>query len=364
MNWHIILTRKCNLNCRYCGEGEGISEKRRIEYRIEDLTAFLDKDKSDRLVINFYGGEPTLEPELMEKIARAFPQASFMLQTNGTGIANLSEFVLTRLHSVLISIDGREEVTDANRGKGTYRKALEGARDARRRGFAGDLIARFAVSKESDIYKEVKHVLSLTDPKFDYVHWQLNAFWHEDNLYDTVGGFKAWLNSIYNPGIARLVEEWVQSIERGQMSGIAPFIPLMRTLLTGQKASLWCGSGRDTFSIEVDGSIYTCPISPDIMELKVGHIRTTVPEALRNIGPVGGPCVSCEVFSVCGGRCLFANRFFSKHPDFEEVCSSVKFLIQCLKEREGRVRAAMRTGKIDFNALEWPLLNNGCEIVP
>ena len=63
MNWHIVLTRKCNLNCIYCHGGEETGPDTEIEYSLDDLEVFLAKD--DDVQLMFYGGEPLLRIPLM-----------------------------------------------------------------------------------------------------------------------------------------------------------------------------------------------------------------------------------------------------------------------------------------------------------
>ncbi len=359
MNYHIVLTRRCNLNCIYCHGGEE-KDNTEITYSLDELDSFLEQDPDPQLM--FYGGEPTLRIGTMTDMMDRFSDARFMLQTNALRLQNIPIEYGKRIHSILISIDGRKHVTDGYRSKGVYDKVFENVRWLRDISYPGDVVARMAVSQQSDIYKDVNHLLDLEDPSFDHLHWQLNVVWDaEGNWQD----FDKWVAESYNPGITRLVEEWVEAMEHGQVKGIAPFMPVMYTLLTGEPSRLRCGSGLDTFAIHQDGRIGVCPISPDWDFSVVGDIYNTEPRELRDVMTVDDPCPSCEVYTVCGGRCLFANkqRLWGEEG-FNEICDTVKHLIKELKSYVPRVQKLIDQGSIDIEELNYPEFNNGCEIIP
>ncbi len=360
MNYHLVLTRKCNLNCRYCHGGEETGPKTEIQYSIDDLAAFLEKDDDIQLML--YGGEPTLRVPIIIELMNRFPKARFMLQTNALRLDKIPEQYVKRFHSILVSIDGREDITDGYRSEGVYKKVIMNIAWLRGIGYEGDIVARMAVSEQSDIYRDVRHLLDLSDPHFDNVHWQLNVFWDaEDNWED----FDRWVAEIYNPGISLLIEEWVEKMKTGIVEGIVPFLPLMHTLITGEASEMRCGSGRDTFAIHVDGKIGVCPISPDWEFSIIGDIWRSEPANLKNSMRVDEPCPSCEDYGLCGGRCLFANKQkLWGEEGFDKVCQVSKHLFDSLKKQLPIVRYLLDKGIVSIEDFDYPEFNNGCEIVP
>lgn len=356
----MILTRKCNLDCVYCHGGKDSGDNPEIQYSLDELAAFLEPDPDVQLM--FYGGEPTLRIPLIVELMQRFPQARFMLQTNGLLLSRIPEEYVHRFHSILVSIDGSREVTDGYRSQGVYNRVLENVRRLYKEGYKGDVVARMAVSQQSDIYRDVSHLLDLQDPPFKHVHWQLNAVWSaEGNWID----FDRWVAESYNPGITRLVDDWVENMHQGVVEGVVPFLPLLHDLLIGRASPLRCGSGCDTFAIHTDGSIGVCPISPDWEFSKVGNIRTTKPSELRDVMKVSEPCPSCEAYGVCGGRCLFVNRErLWGQEGFNKVCGTVKHLIGRLKEALPEVRRLVDEGIVSLEDFAYPEFNNGCEIIP
>src|SRR5665811_1017415 len=256
MHYHIILTKECNLKCNYCGGGSDTPPKE-IQYSIDDLKKFISFDKDP--IIEFYGGEPLLRIETMKNIMDSLP-AKFVIQTNGTNLDKLESKYLKKFHSILVSIDGKKAVTDKERGDGVYDQILKNIKIVRQKGFSGDLVARMTVAQGTDIFENVKHLLTLEEC-FDHVHWQLDfeMFW--EAWEHTVPGLPEWIDS-YNSGISSLVRWWISGMERtGRVAGIVPFIGIMKSLLHSSRSRLRCGSGIDFFTIMPDGRISACPVS-------------------------------------------------------------------------------------------------------
>ena len=143
----LLTTLKCNLKCSYCslGVGDVLGSQQHVAYDIDALEAFVDKQLAGKEVyVTFYGGEPTLNLEFMSAVMRRFPLFRFQLQTNGTLLDNLPDWLLARLSNVLISIDGGQSTTDRYRGRGIYAQVLKNLAKVRDRigGRNGDVFDR------------------------------------------------------------------------------------------------------------------------------------------------------------------------------------------------------------------------------
>jgi len=361
LQYHVVLTERCNLCCGYCGGTrhiEGIPLE--VAYDVKVLANFIRRDSD--AVIGFYGGEPLLAVEKMYEIMDKIPAKAYTLQTNATYLDEVDPAYLNRLDAILVSIDGGREVTDANRKAGVYDTVMDNCQNIRHRGYANDLVARMAFSRRGDIYRDVTHLLNLHDPAFDHVHWQLDVFWGEIKDGHEV---EEWL-ARYDDGIARLVRDFGDSLEKGVVPGIVPFIPVLHTLITGEPVShIRCGSGRDSFAVMTSGRIDACPIAPELSYSPVGDIRNSTPDSLRDILPLGEPCSLCPDKWVCGGRCLFANKTkFWGEEWFKRVCASTRHMIRELGTLVEPTRRLMRNGTLPRDALDYPRINNGCEIIP
>jgi uncharacterized protein len=361
LQYHVILTERCNLNCGYCGGTRHVNDiPLDVAYDVGQLANFIAHD--NEAIIGFYGGEPLLAVDKMYDVMDQVPAKAFTLQTNGTHLDEVDPSYLNRLDAILVSIDGGREITDANRGGGVYGTVIDNCRTIRRRGFKNDLIARMAFSRRGNIYRDVTHLLELIEPTFDHVHWQLDVFWSEIRDEHEV---EEWLDK-YDEGVASLIQDFGQSLSQGVVLGVVPFIPILCTLMTGEPVPhIRCGSGRDSFAVMTSGRIDLCPIAPDLPYSAVGDIRNTSPDYLRDIHPVGEPCSLCPDKWVCGGRCLFANKtMFWGERWFERVCASTRHMIRGLEKLVEPTRRLIREGVLKGDALDYPSMNNGCEIIP
>ena len=368
MFWHLILTDACNLCCSYCrakafepheepacphAYDPGLPAE--FEASLDDLTSFLLRDPEPTLT--FYGGEPLLRPDLVESVMERLPNCRFMLQTNGVLLDRLAPETVRGFHTILVSIDGPEPLTDRHRGQGVYARVLRNVDGLRSAGFRGELIARMTVDEATSIEEAVLHCDALP---FSAVHWQLDAnFWGDHAARD----FGGWAARSYDPGIRRLVEHWTRRIEGGEVPRWYPFLDTAEDLLLGRSSRLRCGSGYANYTIQTDGTIVPCPIMTGMTGFYLGHIRDADPCALPEV-PVGEACVGCEIEPFCGGRCLYS-AVTSPWPEQGRaaVCGTVRNLHEALLEALPRVLSALDRGEVtlaDFAHLKY----NGCEIIP
>ncbi|MEM5871393.1 MAG: TIGR04084 family radical SAM/SPASM domain-containing protein [Candidatus Aenigmatarchaeota archaeon] len=367
MFYHIILTTECNGKCVYCYEKslEDMEEEHSIDidfsvpenlsYEIDDLKKFISKDKEPTLT--FYGGEPLLRIDLIKKIMDSI-EARYMMQTNAFLLNQLPKRYANRFHTILVSLDGNEETTDRYRGKGAYKKVMKNISLLKSNGFKGEIIARMTI-EEQDIYESV---LSLVENGFTSVHWQLDAnFWKHDY---TKRNFLNFAKNSYNPGIEKLIDFWLEEMKKGKVLKLYPLLDIVEDMLLGRKSFLRCGSGYTNFTILTNGKIVPCPIMVGMREFYLGDIWKSDPKNLRINYVWREPCVSCEIFEVCGGRCLYANYL---QPwglkGTKEVCFTVKFLIKNLEKKIPEIRKLVKNKIIkmeDFTHVKY----NGCEIIP
>ncbi|MFB0563003.1 MAG: radical SAM/SPASM domain-containing protein, partial [Candidatus Lokiarchaeia archaeon] len=127
------ITYQCQCNCRHCCTGNYIKEKHR------NLTTDEVKDVLDQankaMVVNFFGGEPTLRPDLMELINYASDRAVFVfVDTNGIRVTKdyAQQLKDSGLDLLYVSIDSPHatEHDDYRRFKGCFEKAVGAVKNA------------------------------------------------------------------------------------------------------------------------------------------------------------------------------------------------------------------------------------------
>ena len=132
----LLTTLKCNLKCSYCSMsvGEVLGSQTELKYDIEQLAAFIERQLGGKeIYVTFYGGEPTLNREMMEAVMHRFPIFRYQLQTNGTLLDKLPDRMLHKLSNILVSIDGGEQTTDGYRGRGVWRQVHKNVNHVRDR---------------------------------------------------------------------------------------------------------------------------------------------------------------------------------------------------------------------------------------
>ena len=136
------ITQMCNLRCSYCPySGNGFLDRKHInkfmDYNIAKKSVdFIVNNGSfsEEFNIGFYGGEPLIKFDLIEKIVSYFKikaggkKVKYFITTNGTLMSKeILQFLNNNNFSVTISLDGPEHIHDKNRrnaidGKGSFRK--------------------------------------------------------------------------------------------------------------------------------------------------------------------------------------------------------------------------------------------------
>ncbi len=351
MLYIVFLTAKCNLSCKYCGGSiDPNIMPSEITYDLKLLKNFVEKDEN--AILAFYGGEPLLRPSLMEEIMDEIDAKHFVLQTNGLFLKKVRKKYLKKLSTILISIDGVKEVNDYYKGE-VYEKVMENVRWLKKF-YCGDLIARMVANEKTDIFRDVRHLLSVG---FDRVHWQINAVWSPDGLWTDFG---SWIKE-YNTGISKLVDWWVKEIENGVVRGIVPFLGIFKAFLFEPNVSPPCGAGKTSFSITTDGKITACPICAEFEWNKLGDLES----GIKKFVDILEPCKSCNFSTICGGRCLFFNRErLWGDEGFKLVCGSCKHLINEIERVIPRIKGYVKEGRVDLRDLQYPKFNNTTEIIP
>jgi uncharacterized protein len=124
------VTDACNLKCKYCGYGEFYNDydKREnknlpeskafaiLDYLINFWQSYLNTSANKHVYIGFYGGEPLLNMNFIEKIIsyiehKQIPNRSFTysMTTNAILLDKHMDFIAKHNFNLLISLDGDKE---------------------------------------------------------------------------------------------------------------------------------------------------------------------------------------------------------------------------------------------------------------
>ena len=159
----IEITRKCNLQCTHCLNNSGkeldnVLSSKEINTLIDNLS------RAGIQEIRFTGGEPLLHPNIFEFIHRANENGvRTSIGTNATLITSDIAKTLSRvgLKQAIVSIDGTEEAHDNIRGKGNFKKALDGIKNLQDQ----DIMIRINSVLMKNNYKDIIHLMREMDSK-------------------------------------------------------------------------------------------------------------------------------------------------------------------------------------------------------
>jgi uncharacterized protein len=162
--FHIMLipTLGCPARCSYCWSSEPGSPVMGID-TVHDVVEWAKTVGNDRVTITFHGGEPLLAgaeyykkalPMISDGLEHLKPQ--FALQSNlWLMTPELADILAAYRIPIGSSIDGPEEITDSQRGKGYFQKTMQGYGIAKAHGVDVRFICTFteqSVKRREEIF--------------------------------------------------------------------------------------------------------------------------------------------------------------------------------------------------------------------
>ncbi len=147
----------CNLACPFCLEGSGPADDRLQLVKLPDVVPFIDEALELGVEqFSFTGGEPFLAKDLVKILTYAAARRPCLVLTNGT------DPLLRRLHQLdplrsaahpvkfRVSLDYVEASKhDADRGEGSFDKAIQGLQQLHQRGFAISVARHMETNEDS-----------------------------------------------------------------------------------------------------------------------------------------------------------------------------------------------------------------------
>lgn len=359
MYWHILLTEKCNSECRYCYKkslkefDNGLQNKFNFEFNApcnfeanyEKLKKFVMQDKNP--VIIFYGGEPLLQIEKIKEIMDLFgDSARYCMQTNAKLLDKLDSKYMNNFSRILVSIDGNKQKTDSNRGKGNYDLVIKNIEYIRKKAYKGEIVARMTISQSSgkDFFKQVKHLIELINKKlFDSIHWQLDMGFYKNDFNEIK--IKKFVEN-YNKNLSELIDYWISEMANGKVFKLYPLLGFFESIYYNKPVEgIRCGAGFIGYAITTNGKITACPILNNITNFYCGDLNSKLNE-IKKISVIE-PCKSCKDLGICGGRCLYMN-YAKLWPEKAQklICSTIKHLINEIKRVLPEIKTLINKGVI------------------
>ncbi len=124
LNVYLAVTNRCNLDCYYCYGDYPVRQNWKEFSTAELVKLFDDLATRGACLLQLQGGEPLLRPDIGVLIERVRENGMICdMITNGILVEKKFDAV-KNLDSICISLDGRKELNDRNRGEGTFEKIM------------------------------------------------------------------------------------------------------------------------------------------------------------------------------------------------------------------------------------------------
>ena len=350
-----IVTKDCQLACKYCYlVGKNSNEKMTWEIGKQTIDYILNEfSQSKGIILDFIGGEPFLEIELIDRICDYFKVEAykkelvcfnnyrFNVSTNGINYNSpkVQEFICkNKKHvSIGITIDGTKRKHDLNRiWKGTNKE----------RGSYDDVVKNIPLWLEQIPNAETKVTISSADIPYikESVLHLYSLGIHEVNI-------NCVFEDVWKEGDDRLFEEQLMELADAIIDGgyYNDYVCSFFTEHIGKPMDCqmdnqnWCGAGK-MLAVDAEGNFYPCMRfakyslrSKDA--LIIGNVRDGIDKnklrpflTLDRCTQSTQECIDCEVASGCAW-CQGENSDAADTPTLYQRSTAI------CKMHKARVRA-------------------------
>ncbi len=333
MDVTLVLTHDCNLGCGYCYAGRKFKKVMPRETAKAGLElAFSDAPK--KVQISYFGGEPTLEWDLLvttARDARALAEARgvTLLQsvtTNGTLLTAPRVKELAELDVyVALSIDGNRVAHDANRprmgGGSSYDDVSRGLDLLLAEGKPFETISVLTPASVGELGASVSELFARGVPRVS-----LNPCWEA-----------AWSDealAVWERGLEHAAGTVAGWMRLGRTVSLAPLdAKILARLKGGLEAGDTCSLGDTSIAVAPSGNLYACERlvgEDEIPEHVIGHVSRGRDRTMRSAMPEhhaqNDECGSCAERGRCSAYCACANLA-------ETGDASIAGGVQCWYER-------------------------------
>jgi uncharacterized protein len=317
MNSTFWVTTKCNMNCKYCYEGEKKLEKamnvdiadRAIDYTIRHYNDLHTKEPLD---VGFHGGEPLLQFELIKYIINKFrdyfrnddEMLKFSMTTNGVLLTEeISKYICDNIQFLSISLDGTKKTHDTNRvllnEAGTYDIVAEKFMDLLKKRSDIRVRTTFNSKTVANLSEDVKHLI---DMGFMMIVPAPDLF---SNDWDT-----EHMEILYSE--MQKIKNLLEAYDKKMDIKVGIVDPTFEDRPKGT-----CSGGITGIHIDPEGSIYPCINTVGHEEFIVGHINTGINkkklEEIHALSRIENTqCSGCSRYKYCDGtRCKVINKIMT-----------------------------------------------------
>ncbi|MBD5112167.1 MAG: 4Fe-4S cluster-binding domain-containing protein [Ruminococcaceae bacterium] len=362
MEYIIFLTYRCNLNCEYCFAKNLVHNREKntlsiTQDKIISICKYIERDikinHCENNSIVFFGGEPSLVPNIIEEIIKRTEhlRLNYSIYSNGLLLDRLPDFILKKLQTILVAVDGDKENHEKFKPVGSYETILNNVRAIKGKTKA-QVIGRITLEENSNLYYSVKNLLN----SFDFVHWQIVNKENFNNPEKFIAEYKQ--------NLQRLFRDWIDALSSGVVLNIIPFNRIVLSLLSNEAlASFRCGCGSTIQAIDVDGNIYLCDEYIENANNSLGTIYDDNHNLIshKNHFNLFGDCSQCRIASICLGRC---RKMLETQPqnNIRVYCKLTRILVDMVVESIEKIEQIVSNQNMDLSNFHAEIYDT--EVIP
>ena len=302
----IALSEQCNLNCAYCNVDKNSKKRIDPDIFIQRYREMREQNPNELIQIDFYGGEPLLQFDIVQKIVETLcvePNIKFFMPTNGLLLTEDKLNFLNK-HKVKLSLSYDGLWQDKNRlqlnGKVTNDRYL----------------------KNKDFFRNIEDVdihTMISRGNYNLLEnhlYILNNFGLNPEL-TLVRDRGIWTDSSVEKlknGILELFNWYKLNVDTVEMPNFIQFYLRHVVLYKSKKhETMTCGAGQSFFAFS-ENKVVPCNRFKDEPE-----IIDKIPEfQLMN------ECSTCEVRNYCKKGCLYEQ--IKNDGPIKELCDIYKYI--------------------------------------
>lgn len=325
---NLWVTNQCNLNCMYCYEGskkDKIFQQEYVEPLILFIKEFAMEVPQEELMINFHGGEPLLNFDMIRTVVKRLKQenmrANYSFTTNGLLINEyMVQFIKENDIYLSISLDGGKEINDKNRvdyaGNGTYDRVMKQIA----------LLKDYGVSYRTRMTVIPETASQLFDSVITLIEQGCTNLVAAPDLFA-----KTWNDQL----LKTLEQQLIQVYDYVAIMEEVDFVFYMNEI----KKKGFCDGGIREFSVDADGAVYPCTYVVGEQKHKIGSIfsgihKEIVDEFISIYSKNNENCSGCSYSQFCmANRCKFLNYLITNQylvgPDI--ICEIENMMLRLHK---------------------------------
>ncbi len=300
----MVLTKTCNLKCKFCSAGTSGSQE--MDYNFAKNFLLYCK-KNGIHSICFSGGEPLLYPHINELIYYANSlNLNISLTTNGTLLNRLSSTSIKMLNKIGVSLHGTEKTHDSICGiKNSYKKTITNLEKIKN----SNVNINYTFSNLNSEYHEIEHVANIAK---------------QHNMSMSIARVNKTGRALYGaydiqPNI--LMQNVSKLLSRGYDLQISNCISPCSIDEKFRYLAHGCSAGTSFAGIEPNGDVKICPTASfaigNLYKEDFLHIWNNKSMLkLKSLTWLPLTCKTCYDLSKCRGGCKIENYSPTTWPAF------------------------------------------------